>query len=435
MEAPPADIEAFTAHDLNADGTKRGPEKDKWMVAHGEEIIRLVESGTGVFIDRLDMPRDRKAAYYNPQLKIKVKNGVATYRVRGTIGGDQVQYPGVTTAYTAALETIRILLNAVVSEDAEFLTADIRDFYLGTPQDRFEYMRINLKHIPREVQIKYNLDPIKHKGFVLMEIRKGIYGLPQAGKLAQDRLIAHLAKNGYLQCINTPCLFVHVNNGVAFTLVVDDFLIKYSSKAAANHLLNTLRELYEITENFAQTQKYVGITLEHVKENRLIYMSMPGYVQKALTRFNRLNIKGTNSPILYVPPKYGQFPQEVLPDNPYPPLTDAQKLELQEIIGVFLFYARAVDPLMITAVNKLGCIQAIATTQILEAVDRFMAYASRFSETKLAVRASDMKLYGHSDASYLSEPNSRSRAGGYLFLGKCKPGDIPNAAISYFSVN
>ena len=102
-------------------------------------------------------------------------------------------------------------------------------------------MRINLKHIPREVQIKYNLDSIEHNGFVLMEIRKGIYDLQQAVKLAQDRLIAHLAKNGYLQCINTPCLFVHVNNGVAFTLVVDDFLIKYSSKAAANHLLNTLR--------------------------------------------------------------------------------------------------------------------------------------------------------------------------------------------------
>jgi hypothetical protein len=163
-------------------------------------------------------------------------------------------------------------------------------------------------------------------------------------------------------------------------------------------------------------------------------MSMPGYVQKALSRFNRLNIKGANSPIIYVPPKYGAFSQDVLPDNPYPPLSDAQKLELQEIIGVFLFYARAVDPLMITAVNKLGCVQAVATTQILEAVDRFMSYASRFPDTKLRICASDMKLYGHGDASYLSEPKARSRAGGYLFLGKCKPGDIPNAAINYFSV-
>ena len=34
----------------------------------------------------------------------------------------------------------------------------------------------------------------------------------------------------------------------------------------------------------------------------------------------------------------------------------------------------------------------------------------------------------------MSEPNSRSRAGGYLFLGECKPGDTPNAAIQYFSV-
>ena len=135
LENPCPELAAFTAQDHNADGTKltstsalRGPERDKWMIAHGEEIIRLIESGTGVFIHRSAMPIDRKAAYYNPQLKIKIKNGITTYRVRGTIGGDQIQYPGVTTAYTAALETIRVLLNAVVSEDAEFLTADIKDF-------------------------------------------------------------------------------------------------------------------------------------------------------------------------------------------------------------------------------------------------------------------------------------------------------------------
>ena len=75
------------------------------------------------------MPADRKAAYYNPQCKIKVKPD----RVRGTISGDQVHYPGVTAAYVAHLETIRILLNAAASEDAEISTADISDFYLGTP--------------------------------------------------------------------------------------------------------------------------------------------------------------------------------------------------------------------------------------------------------------------------------------------------------------
>ena len=65
------------------------------------------------------MPTDCTAAYYNPQLKIKVKAEDTQYRVRGTIGGDKVHYPGVTTAYTAHLETIRVMLNAIVSEDAE----------------------------------------------------------------------------------------------------------------------------------------------------------------------------------------------------------------------------------------------------------------------------------------------------------------------------
>ena len=125
------------------------------------------------------MPADRKVAYYNPQCKIKVKPDSIQYRVRGTIGGDQVHYPGVTAAYVAHLETIRILLNAAASEDAEISTADISDFYLGTPLDRKEYMRISLKHIPLDIQQRYNIACMVHNDYILMEIRKSIYGLPQ----------------------------------------------------------------------------------------------------------------------------------------------------------------------------------------------------------------------------------------------------------------
>jgi hypothetical protein len=195
-----------------------------------------------------------------------------------------------------------------------------------------------------------------------------------------------------------------------------------------------LRERYEITSDFANIQKYVGMTLQHNKQERTIHMSMPGYVQKALTRFNRLHIKGANSPIIYVPPKYGQINQEVYTESQITPLSDSDKLRLQEIVGVFLFYARAVDPLMLTAINKIGSMQAQASSQILDQVERFLAYANKFKDSTLYIQASDMKLYGHSDASYLSEPNARSRAGGYLYLGKHEINAKPNAAISCFSV-
>jgi hypothetical protein len=139
------------------------------------ETIRLIESGTGRFIYRTEMPVGKKVAYYNPQLKIKVKPDGVQHRVRGTIGGDQVDYPGKTTAYTAHLESIRVMLNATVSEHARIATADIKDFYLGTPLDRPEYMRISLKHIPLDVQIRYNISAKVDNEHVIMEITKGIY--------------------------------------------------------------------------------------------------------------------------------------------------------------------------------------------------------------------------------------------------------------------
>ena len=435
------DFHAYTALDLNEDGTRltsasalKGPDKLLWEKAHGEEIVRLIESKTGRFIHRHEMPADRTAAYYNPQLKTKMKADGLQRRVRGTIGGDKVHYPGDTAAYNAHLETIRVMLNAVVSEDAEFCTADIKDYYLGTPMNRKEFMRISLKHIPLDIQDRYNIGGMVHNGYVLMEISNTIYGLPQAGKLSQDRLVAHLATHGYIQSINTPCLFMHRTNGVAFTLVVDDFLIKFKQRSDVEHLLSGLRELYTITTDFATTQKYVGITLNYNKKKRYIDMSIPGYVKKAIQRFQRTNLKGADSPIIYVPPNYSKHQQEAPMVEPSVPLTAAEIQELQEIVGVFLFYSRAVDPTMLTAINKIASRQAKPTSLIKQEVERFLQYANKWPNATMRIRASDMKLVCHSDGSYLSESEARSRAGGILFLGDCGDNDAPNAPVCFLSV-
>ena len=88
----------------------------------------------------------------------KKKTDGIQYRVRGTIGNDQVRCLGVTAAIVAHLETIRILLNAAASEDAEISTADINDFFLGTPLDRKEYMRISKAHSTRHTTtLKHSL--------------------------------------------------------------------------------------------------------------------------------------------------------------------------------------------------------------------------------------------------------------------------------------
>jgi hypothetical protein len=66
-------------------------------------------------------------------VRVKLKEDKIIRRVRGTVGGNHIDYPGAVSANAAELTTIKPLLNAVVSEDAPFITADSTDFYLGTP--------------------------------------------------------------------------------------------------------------------------------------------------------------------------------------------------------------------------------------------------------------------------------------------------------------
>ena len=77
-----------------------------------------------------------------------------------------------------------------MSEGVNLMTLDIKDFYLGMPLEDPEFMRIPLKFIPLELQLKYNLKAIQSHDCVIMRIGKTIYGLKQAGVLSQDRLIA-----------------------------------------------------------------------------------------------------------------------------------------------------------------------------------------------------------------------------------------------------
>ena len=67
-----------------------------------------------------------------------------------------------------------------------------------TPLLRPEYVRIKLSDIPPEIVAKYGLKAMcNNKGHVFIEVTKGMYGLPQAGRLAGELLEKWLNKHGY----------------------------------------------------------------------------------------------------------------------------------------------------------------------------------------------------------------------------------------------
>ena len=117
------------------------------------------------------------------------------------------------------------------------------------PMDRPEYVRIRLEDIPQEFIDEYNLTPYAHNGWIYFEIIKGCYGLPQAGKLANDLLRTRLNENGYYETTTTPRLWRHQWLPIMFVLIVDDFGIEYVGDHHLNHLRTVLTTNYTITED------------------------------------------------------------------------------------------------------------------------------------------------------------------------------------------
>ena len=82
--------------------------------------------------------------------------------------------------------------------------------------------------IPEEIINEYKLQEIANKqGMVCIEVTKGMYGLPQAGLLANELLEQHLNKHGYIQSKLVPGLWKHKHCPIQFTLCLDDFGVKY----------------------------------------------------------------------------------------------------------------------------------------------------------------------------------------------------------------
>jgi len=127
---------------------------------------------------------------------------------------------------------------------------DVKNFYLGTPMDTFEYMRIPIKLIPQEIIDQYNLLPLVSDGHIYIEVQKGMYGLPQAGILANQLLARRLAIHGYHQTKFTPGLWRHVTRPIQFTLVVDDFGVQYVGVEHAHHLITALETDYTVSKDW-----------------------------------------------------------------------------------------------------------------------------------------------------------------------------------------
>eukprot|EP00804_Cyclotella_cryptica_P025740 CCRYP_002932-RA/>CCRYP_002932-RA protein AED:0.32 eAED:0.32 QI:0/0/0/1/0.25/0/5/0/519 len=309
--------------------------RDTWQNAYGKELGRLAQGLPGIvkgtdtiaFIQRSHVPQDRwKDVTYGRIVANFRPEKEDPYRIRLTVGGNRINYPGDCGTPTADMITVKILLNSVISTlSAKFMTIDIKDFYLNTPMARPEYMRLKLADIPAAIIDLYKLRDIAQDGYVFVRIQK-------AGIIAQQLLEQRLQASGYHQSKLNPVSGLTIGDPSALPSVGTTATVPSASPCQAT--------------------------------------------AKSRTTFPSLSAYQTTTPTLSQRSTHlGSKQQLCATADTSPALGKQQKTFVQEVIGVFLYYARAVDCTMLTSLGSLATQQAKPTTTTLDRVYQFLDYA------------------------------------------------------------
>ena len=214
----------------------------------------------------------------------------------------------------------------------------------------------------------------------------------------------------------TVGLFKHETRDISFTLVVDDFGIKWKKKEDLDHLLNSLEKKYAMKVDM-DAKQYVGIDLQWDYNKRELICSMDEYIDTALLELQHVQSKQLHhGPSKHTPPNYGATTQYVVDSN-LPQLASRDIKYIQKVIGKFLFMARAIDNTQLHALNELARTVSKGTSETMEATIYLLNYIAAHNRPRICYRASDMILQVDSDASFQVCEQARSRVGGYHFLG------------------
>ena len=156
-------------------------------------------------------------------------------------------------------------------------------------------------------------------------------------KIAHDDLVEQLSKHGYHKSKYTEGLFIHETRQIAFTLVVDDFAIKYIDKADVDHLLMCLQEECPVKVDW-DSQQYIGINFTWNYGGDEVLLNMKDYVNQALKQFNHPTPKQFH----YGPSKVDLIKIgakiQYSPDIDNRPISEIEHEYIQQVTGKFLFH-------------------------------------------------------------------------------------------------
>ena len=347
----------------------------------------------------------------------KVTSGLDKWKFRVVAGGhrqDPNEYSKQdTSSPTLDHNAMLLYLSTLMRIDGiEFSSADFTGAYLNTDIDEEIYMTINRQHVQilmQDPDFAFLEEFIRPDGTIITQIQKGIYGLKQAGKLWNNKLIELLTNFGMWQVDSYECIFkLELEDGRVLYVAayVDDILIATNDPELRTELIQYLKKDFpDIEANTGNKHSFLGMAIEFDYVRKIIKYDNIQYLRELCAKYN-IN-EGSKYP----------YDKNLLKPSTNTNLVDPT--EYKSLIMSIFYVSRHSRPETLFAISYLAQFSNNPDQSHWDKALIILKYLFRTIDYKLIHRCDDESyLNAYVDASYAIHHDARSHAGSVMFDGR-----------------
>lgn len=374
----------------------------QWLAAIYEELEAL--KAKGVYEDVDVLPPGRQAVDCKWVLHIKRDSSgrIARFKARLVARGF-TQIPGQDFTYTfapvARWDSIRILLTIGASRDMELRHIDIKTAFLNGPLTEEIYMK---------------RPDIAGVGF--WRLRKGLYGLKQAGRTWYLEFDSKYQLLGFKRC--EADWSVHTRSkppdqSLSATSV-DDILLGSSSTKESDDVTAGLKTHFDITDN-GPVEHLLGCLVERNRKRGCIMVSQPAYTESILRFFDMEGCNSVQTPL----PGNGRLSIDDCPKS------DKERDLLKKeqyctLVGKVMYLATTTRPDIAFAVRELAKFMSNYGHKHVLAAKHLLRYLNGTRSLGITLGNIDQPyplFRGFTDSDWASGEDRRSISGYVMMIG------------------
>jgi hypothetical protein len=381
----------------------RRPDADLWYTAAKEEIQAHVDNGTWTLVQ---LPPGAKAIGSRWIFKIKRNEDGSVERYKGRIvAKGYSQRPGVdfdeTYAPTTKWAALRAIFAIAALEDLELDSVDISTAYLNgvLPDHHRVYMQE-----PEGFEMK-------DKTWAC-QLRKGLYGLKQGGRLWYQKLDEVLKGIGFTRTRSDSSVYVWMRgeSKVIIPVFVDDLTLASRTKADNARIKDELKKAFKLRD-LGPTSFILGVHVTRNRPQRTLQLSQKQYIIDILQRFGFADCHPVVAPM-------DSGTKLCASPNPLPPADAAAMKDVPYVnaVGALMYLAIATRPDIAYAVGVLCRFNSNPGPSHWLAVKHLFRYLKGTMDLKLTYApSSDGQLFtSYTDADHGGNPDNGRSTSGYL---------------------